>query len=126
MQTRHGRFSLLAVVGVVTLVLCLLSLPAAGQQPFDDGREASLMHVPSHGSGAEKDDQQTHRSVAAPAVAAAPAPAPAPAAAKEEEGDGSPPPRRLNNVRVGDGIFTLLMSSNANYLRISMPKDGLM
>jgi len=125
MQTRHGRFSLLAVVGVVTLVLCLLSLPAVAQQPPDDGREASLMHVPNHGAGAEKDDQQTHRSVAAPA-AAAPAPAAAAAAAKEEEGDGSPPPRRLNNFRVGDGIFTLLMSSNANNLRISMPKDGLM
>ena len=119
-RTRHGRFSLLAVVGVVTLVLCLVPLHAAAQQPLDDGRDASLMHAPSHGSGAENDDQQTHRSVSAPAVAAAAAAAAA-GAAKEEEGA-----RRLNNVRVGDGIFTLLMSSNANYLRISMPKDGLM
>lgn len=117
-KPRHGRFSLLAVVAGLTLVQCLLLLPAAGQQPLegDDQGGASLMHVPSH------DDQETQaspkRSVVAPAVAAA----------AKEEGDGSREQhdRHLTDNHLGDGIFTLLMSSNANYLRINMPKDGLL
>lgn len=79
-----------------------------------------MMHVPGH------DDQETQpspkRSVVAPAVAAATA-----AAEAKEEGDGSrEQERHLGEDHLGDGIFTLLMSSNANYLRINMPKDGLL
>ena len=126
MRTRRGRYSLRAV----TLMLCLgiLLLPPADAQqsgpgsmeavPLEDGSGGTLMHVPSH--GADNDDQGTPsspcRSTSAPAVAAA-------AGGKGEA--GSPPHRRLK-APLGDGVFTLLMSSNANYLRINMPKDGLL
>lgn len=128
MRTRRGRYSLRAVVAV-TLVLCLgiLLLPADAQQsgfgsteavPLEDGSGGTLMHVRSH--SADYDDQGTpsspSRSTSAPAVAAA-------AGGKGEV--GAPPHRRLK-APLGNGVFTLLMSSNANYLRINMPKDGLL
>lgn len=77
-----------------------------------------MMHARGHGHGTDKKMQVLpRRSVEAPSLAAA--------AAAKEEGDESPDhyERRLE---LGDGIFELLMSNNANYLRTVMPKDALL